>query len=172
MANFPIQSNFSESTIYTFYLNFVLKFQPFLNWVFSDKLYFNLIIKLIRQTILYTAQLYIVYSGSAIVLMKRPLSHYAILNLHFYTPFKKVTQHHFDRLYQSVYGVISIMVGIIWKLDYLSFHWYFICHDWFAGMCAARLNWAQCKKKNVAKLDHNINRWYHYCLWDYNILIV
>ena len=53
-----------------------------------------------------------------------------------YTPFKKVTQHHFDRLYQSVYGFIFIMLCIIWKIDYLSFHWYFICQECFAGMCA------------------------------------
>ena len=48
-----------------------------------------------------------------------------------YTLQKKVMQHHFDRLYQFVYGFISIMLGIIWKLDYLSFHWYFICHNCF-----------------------------------------
>ena len=74
------------------------------------------------------------------------------------TPFKKVTQHHFDQWYQSVYGFISIMLGIIWKLDYLSFHWYFICYDCFAGTCAGRLNWVQCQKINVAKLDHNFSR--------------
>ena len=61
-----------------------------------------------------------------------------------------------------VYRFISIMLGIIWKLDYLSFHWYFICHDCFAGTCAGRLNWVQCQKINVAKLDHNINRWYQF----------
>ena len=77
-------------------------------------------------------------------------------------PSKEVTQHHFDRLYQSVYGFISIMLGIIWKLDYLSLHWYLICHDCFARTCAGRLNWVQCQKINVAKLDHNINRWYQF----------
>ena len=68
----------------------------------------------------------------------------------------------FDRLYQSVYGFIFIMLGIIWKLDYLSFHWYFICHDCFAETCAGRLNWVQCQKINVAKLDNNFNRWYQF----------
>ena len=77
-------------------------------------------------------------------------------------PSKKVTQHDFDRLYQSVYGFIFIMLGIIWKLDYLSFHWSFICHDCFAGTCAGRLNWVQCQKINVSKLDHNFNRWYQF----------
>ena len=77
-------------------------------------------------------------------------------------PSKKVTQHHFDRLYQSVYGFISIMFGIIWKHDYLSFHWYFICHACFAGTCTGRSNWVQCQKIDVAKLDHNINRWYQF----------
>ena len=77
-------------------------------------------------------------------------------------PSKQVMQHHFDRLYQSVYGFIFIMLGIIWKLDYLSFHLYFICYDWFAGTCAGRLNWVQCQKINVANLDHNFNRWYQF----------
>ena len=77
-------------------------------------------------------------------------------------PSKKVMQHHFDRLYQSLYGFIFIILGISWKLDYLSFHWSFICHDCFAGTCAGRLNWFQCQKINVAKLDHNFNRWYQF----------
>ena len=84
-------------------------------------------------------------------------------------PSKKVTQHDFDQLYQSVYGFIFIMLGIIWKLDYLSFHWYCICHDCFAGTCARRLNWVQCQKINVAKLDHNFNRWYQFV---YEIIFV
>ena len=33
-----------------------------------------------------------------------------------YTLQKQVTQHKFDRLYQSVYGFILIMLGIIWNL--------------------------------------------------------
>ena len=37
-----------------------------------------------------------------------------------YTPFKKVTQHDFNWLYQFVYGFVFIMLGIIWKLGYLS----------------------------------------------------
>ena len=45
---------------------------------------------------------------------------------------------------------------------YLSFHWYFIWHDCFAGTCAGRLNWVQCQKINVAKLDHNFNRWHQF----------
>ena len=77
-------------------------------------------------------------------------------------PSKKVTQHDFNRLYQFVYGFVFIMLGIICKLGYLSFHWYLICHDCFAGTCAGRLNWVQCQKINVAKLDHNFNRGYQF----------
>ena len=82
-----------------------------------------------------------------------------LYNIH---PSKKVMQHHFGRLYQSVYGFIFIMLGIIWKLAYLSFHWYFICYDCFAETGAGWLNWVQCQKINVAKLDHNFNRWYQF----------
>ena len=39
-----------------------------------------------------------------------------------YTPFKKVMQHNFNGWYQFVYGFVIIMLGIIWKLGYLSFH--------------------------------------------------
>ena len=70
-------------------------------------------------------------------------------------PSKKVTHHNFNRLYQFVYGFVFIMLGIIWKLGYLSFHWCFICYDCFAGTCTGRLNWVQCPKINVANLDHN-----------------
>ena len=77
-------------------------------------------------------------------------------------PSKKVTQHDFNQLSQFVYEFVFIMLGIIWKLGYLSFHWYFICHDCFAGTCAGRLNWVQWQKINVAKLDHNFKRWYHF----------
>ena len=52
------------------------------------------------------------------------------------------------------------MLGIIWKHDYLSFHWYFIYYC-FAGTCAGWLNWVQCQKINLAKLD-NFNRWYQF----------
>ena len=51
------------------------------------------------------------------------------------------------------------MLGIIWKLGYLSFYY---CHDCFAGTCKGRLNWVQCQEINVAKLDHNFNRWYQF----------
>ena len=45
---------------------------------------------------------------------------------------------------------------------YLSFHWYFICHDCFAETCTGRLSWVQCQKINVAKLDQNFNQWYQF----------
>ena len=81
------------------------------------------------------------------------------MNIH---PSKNVTQHNFNRLYQFIYGFVFIMLRIIWKLGYLSFHWYLICCDCFEGTCAGRLNWVQCPKINVAKLDHNFNRWYQF----------
>ena len=77
------------------------------------------------------------------------------------TPFKKSNATPLWSII-SIYGFIFIMLGIIWKLDYLSFRWYFMCHDCFAETCAGRLNWVQCQKINVAKLDHNFNRWYQF----------
>ena len=110
----------------------------------------------------YDGMLLAFFCQSRAVLYSSSLWH----NIH---PSKKVTQHHFDQLYQSVYGFIFIMLGIIWKLDYLSFNWYFICHDCFVGTCAGRLNWVLCQNMKVAKLDHNFNRWYQFV---YEIFIV
>ena len=77
------------------------------------------------------------------------------------TPFKKATQHDFNRLYQFVYGFIFIMLGIIWKLGYLSFHWYFILL-WLLCRNVRREIKLGSMSKNVAKLDHNFNRWYQF----------
>ena len=52
--------------------------------------------------------------------------------------FKKVTQHDFNQLYQFVDGFVFITLGIIWKLGYLSFHWYFIFYECFAETWAGR----------------------------------
>ena len=77
------------------------------------------------------------------------------------TPFKKVTQHNFDR-YQFIYKFVFIISGIIWQPGCLSFHWYLICPDYFTGKCAEKLNWGQCQKLNVAKLHKNFNRLYQF----------
>ena len=39
---------------------------------------------------------------------------------------QKVTQNDFNRFDQSVQDFVFIMLGIIWKIDYFSLHWYFI----------------------------------------------
>ena len=59
-------------------------------------------------------------------------------------PFKQVTQHNFNWLYQFVYGFIFITLDIMWKPVYLSFHWYVIYCDWFAGTWAGWVTWGQC----------------------------
>ena len=93
-------------------------------------------------------------------LKKQPICHVPYI----YT-LKKSNATRFNRLYQFAYGFVFIMLGIIWKLGYLSFHWY----NCFAGTWAGRLNWVQCQKRYVGKLDHNFNRWYQF---DYEIIFI
>ena len=82
------------------------------------------------------------------------------LKRHWMTPFKESNA-------TRLWSIISICLGVyIHHVRYylkawlfLSFHWYFIILAWFfPGL----LKWVQCQKINVAKLDHNFNRWYQF----------
>ena len=76
-----------------------------------------------------------------------------------YTPFKKVTQYKFDRLYLFNHGFVFVMLDITGKPVYLPSYWCLICYDCFAGACAEWINWGQCQKWKVAKFDPSLRRW-------------
>ena len=73
-------------------------------------------------------------------------------------PSKKVTQHGFDRLsFLIIDFYLSCLISLesptclfAFQIDAL-----FICNDCFIGACVGPVNWGQCQKINVAKLDHN-----------------
>ena len=44
--------------------------------------------------------------------------------------------HNFNQWYRFVYEIVFIMLGIIWRPIYFSFHGDIICYDCLAGMCA------------------------------------
>ena len=69
------------------------------------------------------------------------------------------------RLWSITNGFIFIMLGIMCKPVYLSFHWYLIGLYYFTETCAGRVNWGQCQKLNVAKLYHNFNRSYQFVVF-------
>ena len=68
------------------------------------------------------------------------------------TPFKKVTQHDFDRLYFFYPGFLFTKIDIPRKPVYLPFDWCLICWDCFTGARAGWVNWGQHQKGKVAKL--------------------
>ena len=68
------------------------------------------------------------------------------------TPFKKVTQLKFYRLYFFYPGFLFIKLDIPGMPVYLPFEWCLICYDCFTGARAGWVNWGQCQKGKVTKL--------------------